>query len=1172
MLLLLLLSPLSKSQFDAAHHVPRVTDAAARLPYERKYGGNSVSECVLTEPIRQEDSVHEIFLVPHTHDDVGWLYTVGGYYNRSVHAILDTVTADLASHPHHRFIWSEIKWIEMWWPQQNTSTRNTFRRIVASGQLEFVGAGWSQHDEVTPSYRDMASNTATGHEFLRQILGPLDRACPKAGGRCIRFGWQIDMFAGYSAASPSLNAMLGYDGMVLRFEGPPEMRAEWDRDQDYEFIWAPSAHLSPKRSRVATHVMRWNYGDMLLTGRNGSAYGYRGPDVSFAFDHKKLHTQADIERYATALVRWSKGRGAVYRGNRHLAAWGSDFQFTDAGLWFSQMDQLITEINGNVQKYGAHIRYSTLAGYFDHLHALNAAGDPAAQLPLKPLLDFQYGWPHTWSPIGVPLIGLTANFSWQYQTGAAASRPAHKQRVRSSAARLRTAQAAHAIALASGALNASMADEFWVAWDALGLAQHHDSLPGTMQTAESVSCPDNVAIVDGIDACTRTTDPSRLVLEDYSARLDEADAASSAILLASLEAIDSLPSGSLSFAPTPLPTNTTLAADLTAAAATATSSPDPADEGRSVVHPTTVRIFNPSAHTRVERVRVEFSQPKATPSSSFFIPTVYSMPRRPLGQTKRSEVTAQIEVNDQRTTQLTNSHHPPVHWLNSALYFLATVPPLASVAYSLEYEMDAARNQLINSSSTAVPTLTVGAAAVARTGLGYKDDPSCLHVSFNSADGLMQGLEVGCANATKASARQTYLQYVDAVGGAYCLIEQTSAVELAAPFRVALTRGPVFEEVVQNWGYGYGLQQRVRVVRPTASASVPTTVEVEHSSGRLAANRELISRITTDLCSGGTVFTEASGFSELYPRPLNRTASIAQNYHSLVQTAAIRDSKAGCPPPPTLSGAKGEATAQKGEVPMRPAVVRQLSVLTRRTMGVASLFDGAVEYMTMRRISTQSDNQGPWPLDDSLPMHDLVRILLAPVAESEAARFPLALALEHPFSVLYMDRSDKEGTAGLKQEPLDSMARLLEASSFVKAAAQTSSGPSPTGMAPLRGFPPSVWSELLVRAKPPLNATYAIRLQNVVAGSAPVVIPSLSEALGISGMVACVETTLSLQESRAANEAIRLEWRAQGEDTRRYASSMPPTAVTSAPSCARPIQLDSLDIRSFTFDIHTAAH
>jgi|TARA_B110000208_G_scaffold181343_1_gene231977 hypothetical protein len=102
----------------------------------------------------------------------------------------------------------------MWWPKQNDTTKATFKRIIANRQFEFVGAGWSQHDEVTPSYRDMVQNTLTGHEYLRSILGSLkaNGACGKK--RCIRFGWQIDMFAGYSATTPTLWANAGYDGMV----------------------------------------------------------------------------------------------------------------------------------------------------------------------------------------------------------------------------------------------------------------------------------------------------------------------------------------------------------------------------------------------------------------------------------------------------------------------------------------------------------------------------------------------------------------------------------------------------------------------------------------------------------------------------------------------------------------------------------------------------------------------------------------------------------------------------------------------------------------------------------------------------------------------------------------------------------------------------------------------
>jgi hypothetical protein len=149
-----------------------------------------------------------------------------------------------------------------------------------------------------------------GHEFLRRILGPLDSACPGVGGigrgRCIRFGWQIDMFAGYSAASPSLNAMAGYDGMALRFEGPDDLRAQWDAAQDYEFLWEGSDALG-NAARTATHVIRWNYGDMLLTGRNGSACVSSGgvvPNADADGDAAILHV---VMRRSNAVTRQRSG-------------------------------------------------------------------------------------------------------------------------------------------------------------------------------------------------------------------------------------------------------------------------------------------------------------------------------------------------------------------------------------------------------------------------------------------------------------------------------------------------------------------------------------------------------------------------------------------------------------------------------------------------------------------------------------------------------------------------------------------------------------------------------------------------------------------------------------------------------------------------------------------------
>jgi hypothetical protein len=33
------------------------------------------------------------------------------------------------------------KWVEMWWPLQTDATKSAFKKLVANGQLEFVGAG-----------------------------------------------------------------------------------------------------------------------------------------------------------------------------------------------------------------------------------------------------------------------------------------------------------------------------------------------------------------------------------------------------------------------------------------------------------------------------------------------------------------------------------------------------------------------------------------------------------------------------------------------------------------------------------------------------------------------------------------------------------------------------------------------------------------------------------------------------------------------------------------------------------------------------------------------------------------------------------------------------------------------------------------------------------------------
>lgn len=49
--------------------------------------------------------------------------------------------------------------------------------------------------------------------------------------------------------------MLGYDGMVIRWEGRDDaMQYAWTAEKAYQFRWHPSAVLSANRSEILCHI------------------------------------------------------------------------------------------------------------------------------------------------------------------------------------------------------------------------------------------------------------------------------------------------------------------------------------------------------------------------------------------------------------------------------------------------------------------------------------------------------------------------------------------------------------------------------------------------------------------------------------------------------------------------------------------------------------------------------------------------------------------------------------------------------------------------------------------------------------------------------------------------------------------------------------------------------
>lgn len=72
-----------------------------------------------------------VHVVPHTHDDAGWLKTVDQYYVGSeqhiqsacVRLILDTVVQCLRNEPSRKFTFAEISFFSRWWIQQEDNLK-----------------------------------------------------------------------------------------------------------------------------------------------------------------------------------------------------------------------------------------------------------------------------------------------------------------------------------------------------------------------------------------------------------------------------------------------------------------------------------------------------------------------------------------------------------------------------------------------------------------------------------------------------------------------------------------------------------------------------------------------------------------------------------------------------------------------------------------------------------------------------------------------------------------------------------------------------------------------------------------------------------------------------------------------------------------------------------------
>ncbi|EGC32455.1 hypothetical protein DICPUDRAFT_49593 [Dictyostelium purpureum] len=383
-----------------------------------------------------------VHIVPHTHDDVGWLKTVDEYYSGTnmsisftgVQYVLDNAVSCLLQNPERKFIYVEIAFFQRWWNEQTPTMQNLVKGLVESGQLEFINGGYCMNDEATTYYDDIIDQMTVGHQFLWENFGVM----PK-------IGWHIDPF-GHSSTQAAIFGAMGFDAFIVGRIDYQDIGIRL-QDKQMEFMWRSSK--SNPDDQIFTSVLRAMY-----CTPNG--FDFENGDDPIQDDPNLFGY--NVEQRASAFVEIANEYATHFRSNNVLIPFGCDFQYLNANMYFKNIDKLIEHINASPEKYGLNLIYSTPSIYID---AVNKAG-------------------LTWN-VKTDDFFPYADDAFSYWTGYFVSRPALKGYVRQNNALLHMVE--QMLVTSSSFLtqtqSSQLIQDIMVMRQAMGVAQHHDAVSGT---------------------------------------------------------------------------------------------------------------------------------------------------------------------------------------------------------------------------------------------------------------------------------------------------------------------------------------------------------------------------------------------------------------------------------------------------------------------------------------------------------------------------------------------------------------------------------------------------------------------------------------------------------------------------------------------------------------------
>ncbi|CAH2035422.1 unnamed protein product, partial [Iphiclides podalirius] len=409
----------------------------------------------------------KVIVVPHSHNDPGWLKTFEQYFEWKTKNIINNIVLKLNQHPNMTFIWTEMSFLNAWWETSHPVKQKALKKLIKEGRLEITTGGWVMPDEACTHIYALIDQFIEGHHWVKTNLG----ITPK-------IGWSIDPF-GHGATVPYILDKSGLEGTIIQ-----RIHYAWKQwfaeRQIEEFYWLPG--WTAKKPSLIVHNQPFDiYSIKSTCGPHPSiclSYDFRkipGEYSEYTAKHEEI-TEQNLHSKSKTLVEEYERIGSLTAHNAVLVPLGDDFRYeydSEFDAQYVNYMKMFDYINSHKDLFNADVQFGTPLDYFNVIKQRHEGNMPTLKGDFFVYSDiFSEGKPAYWS-------------------GYYTTRPYLKILARQLEHQLRTAEII--FTLVSNFINQSSDhrlissekrlekyyEQLIIARRNLGLFQHHDAITGT---------------------------------------------------------------------------------------------------------------------------------------------------------------------------------------------------------------------------------------------------------------------------------------------------------------------------------------------------------------------------------------------------------------------------------------------------------------------------------------------------------------------------------------------------------------------------------------------------------------------------------------------------------------------------------------------------------------------